>query len=64
MHNLIDANNDTMHMQIHKKQVSCSQHVDVQDVEVQENTRADAPSRGRALVSAGVAGNHRGSLVH
>ena len=27
-------------------------------------TRADAPSRGRALVSAGVAGNHRGSLVH
>ncbi len=27
-------------------------------------TRADAPSRGRALASAGVAGKHRGSLVH
>jgi len=26
-------------------------------------TGADAPSRGRALASAGVAGNHRGSLV-
>ncbi len=27
-------------------------------------TRADAPSRGRALASAGVAGNHHGTLVH
>ena len=27
-------------------------------------TGADAPSRGRALASAGVAGDHRGSLVH
>ena len=26
-------------------------------------TGADAPSRSRALASAGVAGNHRGSLV-
>ena len=26
-------------------------------------TGADAPSRGRALASAGVAGNHRGSPV-
>jgi len=28
-----------------------------------EYTGADAPSRGRALASAGVAGNHWGSLV-
>ena len=31
---------------------------------IQQLTRADAPSQGRALVSAGVAGNHRGSPVH
>ena len=28
-----------------------------------QNARANAPSRGRALASAGLAGNHRGSLV-
>ncbi len=32
------------------------------DLEVYHN--ANAPSRGRALASAGVAGNHWGSLVH
>jgi len=33
-------------------------------MELQAHTKADAPSRGRTLASAGAAGSHRGSLVY
>ena len=42
MHNLIDAKSDTMHMQIHKQQVSCSQHVEMQaEVYMHEDIRME-----------------------